>query len=177
MRKLRQGAVLGSLIVIALLLFTTLPVAGNSGHNFAEILKFFRTLGHALADACDQVADEGACRVVLRAMALTILDVDDRLVDKAMTKEIGKALRLPRRATCDQCLNETKAFLDDLAENVTIQEIESTLHDVCAAAFHNATRVQQCEAFVDQAVPQAIQTLEQLTPLQVCEDLKYCKVK
>jgi hypothetical protein len=62
-----------------------------------------------------------------------------------------------------------------LGQNVTIEEIELTLHDICAQTYLDPDVVLECEALIDSATPQLIQYLiNNSDPAAVCTELSFC---
>src|SRR5271168_4538998 len=50
--------------------------------------------------------------------------------------EVEEVLRLKKKTTCDDCINATEIFEDDLATNGTAESIVTTLDAACVKRFH-----------------------------------------
>lgn len=171
MRKLKGAAVLGGLIAVGLLLLSSFPVSGQDSSDFLK--KVVRTFQRA----CAHAADEDMCRVVVRGIQLVLRGADPDRMEKALEKEIGKALHLARNTTCAQCQRAAANFLEEIHLNLTIADIEEALHEGCGARFSDPVAVRQCEAVADQYVPQVIQFIGQVnvTTRDICSSAKFCR--
>ena len=128
----------------------------------------------------DQAESPEACQVAVSALEAVVrgeLDENSTVTGfvHALLPEIKKALHLKGKASCTECLNEAVDFLNLLAQNTTIHDIEVVGHLSCDEKFVDPALADQCSEFIDTYLPQVIQVIENdLPPAEICAELGHC---
>ena len=170
MGKLRAAVVVIALMVVGLLLLSSLPVAGQGAGSFLARTE------HAFLRSCEQASNPERCTFVVRLLQLLFRTSEDDQLTNGAARELRRVLNLPAFGVgCTNCKNAVLGFEVLLENNSTIAEIEDVLEQGCADRLHDAVTVQQCKAFIDQYVPQAIEMLHQkASPTAACVAMNFC---
>lgn len=139
----------------------------------------FSVAGDSVKIACTQEAVHNAevCETVLRSLSFANLPACEEppspppFFSLAWMSLVRGAVK--PQASCTECQAQVAALYASLGQNQTLQEIENAGHVLCGQLFVN--NVTECEAFVDQFVPQVIQaTADELPPSVACANLGIC---